>query len=139
MSPNTLTNAQKYSSEFGFDPGVVLEVVLGQNVAHFGPDKPYVFRFKGYSEYEIVILEENGGNELQPYPTEIKSIRLLSWPWAVWQGAPSGTVGVSIDDDERCPIFFFQTNDYFKEAVQDPRYKKQLFMPAPWWWLEGQK
>jgi hypothetical protein len=136
---------EKFSAENGFVPGVVVEIVFNRNVAHFGPGKAYLFRFKGYSEYEIVILEENNGNELQPYPGEINSIRILSGPFSVWQCSPpqAETHHRALSEDmfsaQNRSSWFGQLDDLTDETVNDLQEKGIITNKSfcithrPWW------
>lgn len=131
MTP-TLTNAQKYSSEFGFEPRAVVEVIRTSGTISVGMfDRFYD------GDIKIVETEEYSGDTASRWidVSNIKSIRLLSGPWAVWQFAPKGAVGCNIVGDN--DIFWFCSN----ELVNGKKWGEgsEGYMPRPWWWLEGQK
>lgn len=128
-----MTNKEKFSPVYGFEPGVVVEVTFSRNVANFGPDKPYIFRFKGYSEYEIVILEENNGNELQPYPGEIDSIRILSGPWSSWNFAPDNANWIEFGNGHSIPIMAWVWTESELKSRKDRVIDSLIYLPRPWW------
>lgn len=133
MTP-TLTNAQKYSPFYGFDPGVVVEMDTtygGKTCCYFQhaeETKLWINDYEGIDDPSFIFFDD------------IKSIRLLSGPWAVWECAPKKlpVVGVEIEDASYCPIMFFKDLESF-EALKNNPEQGYMYLPAPWWWLEGQK
>jgi hypothetical protein len=124
MTP-TLTNAQKYSPEFGFEPGVVVAVNRKSTPPYFDDGITI------YGELDRVrdgILAV-GGTLIRT--DDIVSIRILSGRWAIWQFAPTSTAVCCIEDSD---ILFFTAREWEQLKPLDG-----VVMPAPWWWLEGQK
>lgn len=138
MTP-TLTNAQKYSPVYGFEPGVVVEVIGVKNVKYTGyftqlmlPDT--------LSAYHRFQLDNGAFNVFGFMVKDIKSIRILSGPWAVWQFAPKGAVGVVHDLQANFILFYNHGDTDFDAHVKKHMgLNRYTYLPAPWWWLEGQK
>lgn len=127
----TLTNAQKYSPEFGFEPGVVVEVIL--------PDDYKIIGFFMRLDYGISLTLSQGNTGSDAInANRIKSIRILSGPFSIWNFAPKGAVGCLYAENARTPVMFYKHPETFAIDKLDPDMDGD-FMPAPWWWLEGQK
>lgn len=136
MTP-TLTNAQKYSPVYGFEPGVVVEVIDVKNVKYTGYFTQLMLP-DALSAYHRFQLDNGAFNVFSFMVKDIKSIRLLSGPWSVWQFAPADAIGVSIDSPFGDVKFFIKG-----EQKQFDEYRREHWtftsLDAPWWWLEGQK
>jgi hypothetical protein len=123
----TLTNAQKYSPEFGFENGVVVEI------------DGFLWYFNRMEGEGLIVsrTSELLGN-IKLSISLIKSIRLLSGPWASWQFAPADAIGVSIDSPFGDVKFFIKG-----EQKQFDEYRREHWtftsLDAPWWWLEGKR
>jgi hypothetical protein len=135
MTP-TLTNAQKYSLEFGFEPGVVVEVTTIEGITVFGNCYTedtrlrivYYMKKDGWFGHEWIYLDD------------IKSIRLLSGKWAVWQFAPKNAIGVVHDFEANFILFYNNSHTDFDAHVKKHMgLNRYTYLPAPWWWLDGQK
>lgn len=141
MTP-TLTNAQKYSPEWGFEPGVVVEI-------HTDDGEKAVEYFNRIGEDYITCTnawhpcppDGEYGEDYHPILygfDEIKSIRILSGPWSIWNFAPKGAVGCLYAENARTPVMFYKHPETFAIDKLDPDMDGD-FMSPPWWWLEGQK
>lgn len=138
----TLTNAQKYSSEFGFEPGVVVEIFT-----HDGDHSVEFFNYIGqdyltctnfyYAKGPDDDYDENFHPILYEF-NEIKSIRILSGPWSCWQFAPSDAVACYVAAGDAPIAFLSKLNGWTVDQAKEV-YGHYFVMPAPWWWLEGQK
>lgn len=128
MTP-TLTNAQKYSPEYGFEVGVVVEIdddLIGKTLGffhHFGAGLLWLNDYQDSQHPSAIEVDE------------IKSIRLLSGPWAIWNFAPPwATICTNNNGD----IVFYDDFAWSQHLIYNPTSEGQE-INAPWWWLEGQK
>jgi hypothetical protein len=139
------TNAEKYSPAYGFEPGVVVEI-------HTYDGERAVEYFNRIGEDYITCTNAwypsppdgeygEGYHPIVYWFDEIKSIRLLSGPWAVWQFAPADSVAVAYDPGDAVPFRFYDLMAEFKHdrlrLLNSDR--KYVWMSAPWWWLEARK
>lgn len=137
MTP-TLTNEQKYTPASGFEPGVVVEVIDVKNVKYTGYFTQLMLP-DALSAYHRFQLDNGAFNVFSFMVKDIKSIRILSGPWAVWQFAPARAVGVEIQTQAQSPITWFIEEDVYEYVSADGDTDAYKYLPAPWWWLEGQK
>jgi hypothetical protein len=136
MTP-TLTNAQKYSPSYGFSPGVVVEITRKSGIVCYGS-------FEWVFDGDIKIYEakdHTGGIVSRLFEcSSIDKIRLLSGPWAVWQFAPKNAIGVVHDFEANFILFYNNSHTDFDAHVKKHMgLNRYTYLPAPWWWLEGQK
>jgi hypothetical protein len=136
MTP-TLTNAQKYSSEFGFERGVLFEAIrkdgAGTIIGYFQgiDEKGRTYPRIDY-QFSLPLISAVYHFRIE----NIKSIRLLSGRWSIWQFAPADAIGVSIDTPFGDVKFFIKG-----EQKQFDEYRREHWtftsLDAPWWWLEA--
>jgi hypothetical protein len=116
-----LTNAEKYTPQFGFKPGVVVEI----------QDKGTDLKWLGYfidvnDECIHVKVRDSAGKTLAFFIDHIKSIRLLTGTFAIWQFAPRGTVAIHFDKAGQ--------NIQFCDALDPAPWEyDDDWMLAPWW------
>lgn len=115
-----MTNSEKFSPEWGFTPGVVVEL----NTNHF---KNIIGTIKEIADGSICVAHRDDMTSWYDL-YRIKSVRILSGPWAVWQFAPPGSVGCNIVAYD---IVWFTSND----AAMERKWGEgsQGYMPRPWW------
>jgi len=134
-----MTNTEKFSPAWGFEAGVVVEVADHKDrptVGHFvSAGNRYFNHPEGKHDF-IVLDTFKGWQDFRV--AEIKSLRILSGPWAVWQFAPKGAIGAELEDNSPCPIMFFNSSEKY-QALKDHTETGFVYLDAPWWWLEGQK
>jgi len=142
-----MTNAEKYSPAYGFDRGTLFEATRkdggGTIIGYFQgiDEKGRTYPRIDY-QYSLPMI----GAVYHFRIDDIKSIRILSGQYSVWQFAPSDAIYAIIWDFY--DIDFEDQNgfEYVVEAMKaeygdeyDTEAPKFTLLNAPWWWLEAQK
>jgi hypothetical protein len=124
MTP-TLTNAQKYSPGFGFEPGVVVAVNRRSTPPYFD-DGITIYGELDRVRDDIIAV---GGTLIRI--DDIVSIRLLSGRWGIWNFAPPDAIGVEVYKES----FFTWFDDIkvFEYVSKDGDGYDYVYMPRPWW------
>lgn len=129
-----MTTPEKYTSAWGFEPGVRVEVTRTSGTVHVGIFEKlfdgeinifYTVEYSGHTEGRWIDCED------------IKSIRVLSGLWAVWQFASTSAIAAVIDKTGFC-VNFYDAGEV-KELENIKEYAEFTVLDAPWWWLEVQK
>jgi hypothetical protein len=108
-----LTNTDKYTAQFGFSPGVVVEIDTPRQYIYLG-------RFLGVNETGFLL--ETTYDTLDIAFTEIKSIRILTGPFAIWQFAKDWAKFAVLSERTGCFDFY-----------EHKPTTSQEIMRRPWW------
>ncbi len=123
-----LSNAEKYTAQFGFEAGVVVEVVSITNYFTFGKfiglDRRYM---ELYKQQEDRVTVDSFGYVDIPI-REIKSLRLLSGPFRHWaEDVPDWAVACRVTSRD----IVFYDKDEIEETYPVSDGEVETF--RPWW------
>lgn len=155
-----LTNTDKFTEAWGFVQGVVVEVL--QDLPLF-PEGTQENVYIGYLSWvslaslgqgEDCLFFRHTKDTIKGKPNsdfivrmvDIKSLRLLSGPWACWQFAPAAAKyallwdygGIDFEDQNGLEFLIEGRKDEYGDEY-DTKSPKFARLDAPWWWLEAQK
>jgi hypothetical protein len=128
-----MTNHEKFSPVYGFEQGVVIEIVD----AYSPTETTYLGYFSHVEDDELwaYTLNSPPDESFEIATDSIKSIIIRSGPWSVWQFAPPEVVGVAYDPADLVPLRFYELSIEFKHdrlrlINSETPY---IWMARPWW------
>jgi len=137
----TLTNAQKYTSEFGFTPGVVVDFI-------YAPLRCSVVGFFISFDGQHLIISNVAGRD-KYYSPGIEQIRILSGPFRVWAELVPDWAATHHQfmgsERQASQSWWGGLDELTLEAatqlgehgfIKNPSY---IITRRPWWVSEGQK